>query len=197
MNYFNLIQYQVDNFDKINIDFQKAKEGDTNEQLKLILKYLRLIKKISTISGKIDEDLMQEIIIDLLVDILPGYDEKKGDFGKRLGIIAGNKKKNYLKYLHIRKHNSIDEKIEDGIELKDTLIEDINLENQYINKETRKKLFELISQLKPKHQYMVNKYYLKDPPLTLKEIGQQLGYSHEYVRQELKKVRLYLKRKML
>ena len=92
--YFSLLYHKAET-KKINLD--KLKKGDKEEQEKMILKFLPLIKKKSYINGVIDEDLMQELIVFILTKAIETFDQNKNiKFITWVYILVENKKNNYL-----------------------------------------------------------------------------------------------------
>jgi len=154
-----------------------------------------LIKKFSIVNGRVDEDLMQDIIIKTLTKIIPTYDEKKGSFYKRLCVMANNKRKNYLKHLDTEGKHNIN--LNENVEYKNIVKDDLNPEKKYLNKEICEQMHIFIRELKPRDKLIINEYYIQEPSKTLKEIGNLIGCSSENIRQRLNKIRKQLKQKMI
>lgn len=190
--YFSLLNHKAET-KKINLD--KLKKGDKEEQEKMILKFLPLIKKKSYINGVIDEDLMQELIVFILTKAIETFDQNKNiKFITWVYILVENKKNNYLKKKKYRNHLSYEECILNNC----FLSENYNFEKDFIEQETKYILRQFIQQLKPDYQYIISKYYgFGCERLTLTEIGERMGCSHETIRQKLIKSNKQLKKKLL
>ncbi|MFW6008268.1 MAG: sigma-70 family RNA polymerase sigma factor [archaeon] len=189
---FSLINYEVPDYKSIDLDFNKLKLKDTKELNKLILKELRLLKRISKINDKINEDLLQEIIIKLITDGVENYDSGK-DFTKWVNSISEHVKSNFIRDNSIRKHSSFEKIFGENCRISTNF----DIEQEFVNEERNYILSNFISQLKPKYRYILSKYYgFGCEPLTYQEIGERMGYSYEYIRQELEKAKEIIKKRL-
>lgn len=197
MNSFELTKYEVERVRKI--DLNKVKEGDVIEREKLVNKYLKLIKNLSKVNGYIDEDIMQELLYILLGKAVKTYDSSKGiKFSTYFVNLAKNAKYNYLKKENIRNHLSIQNENEEDISFIEILFSDMDLEKDFIDKEVKKILKDIIEDLSKKHQKIIELYYGfgNNEIHTFKEIGDNLGFSKQYAEKELNKVKGQIKNRL-
>lgn len=198
MEAFKLTKYEVNKESKY-IDFNKVKEGDQEETKKMVEKYLRLVKKLSKVNGYIDEDVMQELLCLLLGKAIDTYDTSKGiAFSTYFYNLARNFKGDYFSKQEIRQHNSLENGGEGEVSYIEILFSDIDLENDFIEEEIKEIVNDIVNNLRPRHQTMIKKYYGfgEEKEHTFKEIGEYMDYSKQYIRDEIEKVKEYIKNRL-
>ncbi|MFW6009639.1 MAG: hypothetical protein ACOCP8_10285, partial [archaeon] len=100
INSFKLSNYKV-NSNKKGFDIEKIKNGDVVEKKKMIESLLPFIIKESKIEGKINDDLLQELIVETLDKAVKKYDKDRGvKFITFLKYLLYHSKLNFLKEHH-------------------------------------------------------------------------------------------------
>lgn len=179
-----------------NVDIEKVKQGDEKEKEKLVLKFLPLVKKLSKENGVVNEDLMQELLIVLFKKAVPTYKaSKKVKFMTYFYGLAMNSRANYYKSKSHRSHYSINKYIYDEgqEEFSDYLIADMDLEEEYVNKDVVKIINNIVNELKAPHKKMIREFYgFNGKEKTCIEIAKEFGCTRQNINQEIVKIRNYI-----
>lgn len=179
-----------------DIDYEKAKH-DPNERQRVVENFIPLIKRKSIISNHIDEDLFQEQVICVLEKIIPAYNPDKVKFITFLVRLLENNKRDYLRYNNIRQHQNTQQTVdsEDDRTLEDLLlIEEDSPEDIFMKSYSEDMLNKVIDSLDDLEKSIIRKYYGFEDNMTLKEIGEEYGFSKQYINQKrnqaLQRIRL-------
>lgn len=191
---FSLNSYEVNDYEKISVDFGKVKDGNQLEKEKLVKKYLRLIKKVATNPKKgLDEDLLQELLLNMFENVICKFDVER-DFYKYLSQALTNKKIRYFKEKNKNNHKNLEDKCFQNIELLDQLKDDFDIENNYLNNRKKKYLNYIISSLDRENEKIIKLYYGIDcPSYTLREISDKVELSFNGVKFRLDEIKSYFK----
>lgn len=161
-----------------------AKEGDKNALQKIMEKFMPFIVKITKsvyIRGMDDDDLKQIGCISIMHAVEKFDLERSKNFTTYVTTAIRN---NY--YYEIRKKAnerfsiSLDAPIEDGLTLEDMLQGEIDLEEDYLEKEEREKLQESIKHLSLEEKELLLIIY-KNTKGALKEYAKRKGLSQSGV----------------
>lgn len=187
---FRLSNYEVPDYDTIDINFNNLSQS---EKEKIVLKYLRLFKKVSKDYGKYNEDLLQDLMVKLFEDIIVNFDRDK-DFYPYLSRCVNN-------FLNKRNKNKIEEyslenKIND-MDLLELLSSDKDAYQEFMEKKLQNYLTKLIDNLDKKDKKIVKMYYgFYGKTNTLREIANHVDISYEAVRLRLNKVKRVLRKRV-
>lgn len=146
----------------------------TNDDL--LKKNIGTIIKHSMLNGQIDEDLFN-VQLENFYNVKEEFDETMGvKFNTFLYTYLKNMKSNYIR------DNSVNDDSEVALtdELKRQLKSGVDLEKELIQNETAKLIMEEIEKLSEKEQYVLKERIFNSK--TLKEIGEEIGYSKQGVR---------------
>ncbi|GFR35987.1 sigma-70 family RNA polymerase sigma factor [Thermobrachium celere] len=131
------------------------------DEYMLIKKYEPLIKraiKMYIHDRNYYEDAYQEAVLAIL-QVLRGFDEKKGDFNAYIKCSVIYSVKAFSK--KIKENISLDEELEDGGCLYDLIPDEGCLEEDYIMEDQIKRLYEAINKLNKKQREVIEEYYFK------------------------------------
>lgn len=174
----------------IGFDIKKVKEGNKKESEKMIMSLLPFINKKSKINGKINEDLLQELVECTLTKAIDNFSLEKGvKFITFLSYVLNDCKIEFLN----RYHNSFKSiKIEDlKYDIGNYLNTD-NLEKECVKKFTQEDIRKIVNQnLFGRDKKIIKDYFFKEK--TLAEISEELDISYQRVDQLLKRTQKNLK----
>ena len=195
---FNLTKYESNT--SIKVDYNRAKSGDYKEREKLVEKYLPLVKRIVKRElGHIDEDIMQDMLCLLVGKAIQTFEPNSGNrFSTYYYNLAQNEIRNKKQRFSYRNHQSINETNDDGEEIAKFIPDDIDIEGEYLDKELKGIIDNIVSDLKPKHKFIIENYYGLNTgeDNTQQEIADKLGISQQAVVKHLNKVEEYIKKRL-
>lgn len=169
-----------------DIDYEKAKT-DADERQRVVENFIPLIKRKSIISNYIDEDLFQEQVMFVLEKIIPSYNPDKVKFITFLVRLLENNKRDYLRYNNIRQHQNTQQTVdsEDNRTLEDLLlIDEDSPEDIFMKAYSEDMLNKIVDGLDDLERSIIRKYYGFEDNMTLKEIGEEYGFSKQYINQK-------------
>lgn len=191
----------------------KSKLGDINARNEFIVHNIRLVlKRVSTRFKFIDYDKKELVSIGVvgLIKAVDNYDiNKKSSFStyaikcidnEVLIFLRNLYRKNKLKIVSFDSIISpIKEKDTDSLKQIDIIKNSVNLEQEYINKETNLIIKKIINGLSLKEQKIIKMYFGFDGYNYSKkeDIAKELGISRAYLYEQLSKILNKIRRRLL
>lgn len=196
-NSFNLINEQVDT--KTDINFKRIEDNDYIEKQRLVKKHLPLIKKFAkeSSSGKINPDLMQEMILHTLEKVIPAFNTNKN-------IKFGTYLYQSLKYYMInRKRDKITQSIgtvvsfdNEDTGLKETIESNINIEEDITQKDLYSYIIDNIEEeYGNRNVEILEEYYVKGK--TYRDIAEEMSLTGAGVKHIADKTIKEVRKKLL
>lgn len=183
-------------YEKITELIVKSKNGDKDSISELIGTYENLIKKYVAhyfINGYEDEDL-EQIAKLAVVEAIKIYDITKGaNFTGFLDKVLRNKFVNLISKKSNQQVNiSLQKENEEGTELQEILVDDFNIEQNYIDNEERERLKVALQTLTDEERAIIYAAYkgyggLKEYSRVMKISYRVCGYKRDKILNKLKK----------
>ena len=182
----------LDVLENADIDWNKIKLGNENELTKLIKKNIGSIRQNAMVNQRLDEDLFQYLLVEVLEYGIPNFDKARSSFNTFINNLLQSRRLNYFNKAKNQKkfYNdalSLDYEYEENNTL--DVPSDVDTENSVVRKDTLSRFDDILTE---EQLYIIESYYYDD--MTYAEIGSKLGVTYEAIRKRIIKIKKIIKR---
>lgn len=179
----------------LNVDWERAKQGDNKEITKIIKQNIGSIRQNAIVSHAFDEDLFQHLLMITLEYAIPNFNSSKSRFNTFLNNFLESRKNNYFdkskrQKKFYREALSLNYEYENNSTL--DVESDEYVEDSLLEEETIKNIEKVLTD---EQLFIVDNYYYKD--LTYREIGEKLGVTPQAIGKKMQKIRKIVEKKVL